>query len=166
VTDQSDAPGPSGEDRGPEAGRSGRQSRAARQSGSDLAGDFQRWLLRSSARSMGRELTGQVRRTFSGNRAEAGDVWATATAEPEESVEAPECAWCPICRTARRIRESGPGFSGQLAGAGDAVAAAVAEALSAFDSVLSVRPPGTGPNPEAGSAAGRERPDSGPDDRG
>jgi hypothetical protein len=91
---------------------------------------------------MRRELTGQFRRTFGSDTAEPGDVWSTATAEPppDDSREAPECAWCPVCRAARRIRESGPGLGGQLASAGDAVAAAVQEAFSAFDAVLSMRP--------------------------
>jgi hypothetical protein len=139
------------------------QSNQSRQAGSDLAGDFQRWLLRSGARSMGRELTGQVRRTFGGNRETAGDVWG---AEPADSAESPECAWCPICRTARRIREGGPGLGGQLSGASDAVAAAVTEALSAFDAMLSAHPPGSGTKPRAAQDKRGEGPDRGPDDRG
>jgi hypothetical protein len=116
--------------------------------GADLLAGFQRWLIRSGARSMRRELTGQVRRTISGNSPAKADVWDTATTEPPpETHEAPECAWCPICQAARRIRESGPGLSGQLAGVGDAVATAVQEALSAFDSVLSTRPRTEGSRP-------------------
>src|SRR5258708_33269235 len=90
------------------------------------AAGVQRWLIRSGSRSLRRELTGQFRRTLGGGSAEPGDVWGTATTEPppDESHEAPECAWCPVCRAARRIRESGPGLGGQLAGAGHAVAAA------------------------------------------
>lgn len=101
----------------------------------------QRWLIRSSADNMRREMGEQFRRAFGGGRAPAQDVWDTATTEPppEAAAEAPECAWCPVCRTARRIRESGPGLGG-LAGAGDAVAAAVQEAMSAFDAFLSMRP--------------------------
>jgi hypothetical protein len=133
----------------------------------DLAAGIQRWLIRSGTRSMRRELTGQFRRTFGGNTAESGDVWGTATTEPppDESREAPECAWCPVCRAARRIRESGPGLGGQLAGAGDVVASAVQEALSAFDSVLSMRPR-TDPREAQTSGAPSEGPDHGPDDRG
>ena len=127
--------------------------------GADLLAGVQRWLIRSGTRSMRRELTGQVRRTFSGNGPAKADVWGTATTEPPPEVhEAPECAWCPICQAARRVRESGPGLGGQLAGVGDAVATAVQEALSAFDSVLSARP-----------ASGRSSPtgaDDEPDDRG
>jgi hypothetical protein len=111
----------------------------------DLTDDIQRWLVRSGVRSMRRELNDQVRRAFHGRRpAEPADVWDAATTEPPPDLlapaEAPECAWCPVCRAARRIRESGPGLSGPLSSAGDAVAAAVQEALSAFDTLLSARP--------------------------
>ena len=91
----------------------------ARSSGSDPIGDFQRWLMRSSARSLSRELKGQARRTFGGGSGR-GDVWETATAEPIPD-EAPECAWCPVCRAARRVRQSGPGLASHVAGAGDAL---------------------------------------------
>lgn len=115
---------------------------SSRPPGSDVADDIQRWLVRSGIRSMRRELTDQVRRTFTARRpAEPDDIWGAATTEPPPelmaSADSPECAWCPICRAARRIRETGPGLGGQLAGAGDTVAAAVQEAMSAFDAVLS-----------------------------
>ena len=60
---------------------------------------------------MRHELTGQVRRTFGPGRAEPGDVWGAATTEPppDGSMDAPECAWCPICRAARRIAGIRPG---------------------------------------------------------
>jgi hypothetical protein len=112
----------------------------ARQSapGADMLSDLQRWLIRSSARSMRKEISGQVRRTLGGGqRAGSAEVWDTATNEiPPEVGESPECQWCPICRAARRMRESGPGIGGQLSGAGDAVASAVQDAISALDSVL------------------------------
>jgi hypothetical protein len=113
---------------------------AGRNAGPDITSEIQRWLIRSGARNMRRELTGQFRKTF--NRAEQDNVWGVATTEPPPgpSGEAPECAWCPVCRAARRIRESGPGVGGHLAGAGDVVATAVQEALSAFDAVLSTGP--------------------------
>jgi hypothetical protein len=173
-----------GRDAGP--GRDGGQPRPPRPPGPpgppgiDLTGEIQRWLIRSGARSMRRELGEQFRKAWTGQRAEPtepGDVWNTATTEPPpELSEAPECAWCPVCRAARRIRESGPGLGGQLAGAGDAVAAAVQEALSAFDSVLSARPrtepagqpapPATDDRPEAPApGAPSEGPDREPDDR-
>ena len=106
-----------------------------------IQGSLQRWLLRSGAENMRREVGDQFRKAFGGGHGDKGDAWSTATTEPpDSSAEAPECAWCPVCRTARRMRESGTPLGG-LAGAGDAVAAAVQEALSAFDSLLSMRPP-------------------------
>ena len=93
----------------------------------DPIGDLQRWLMRSGARSLTKDLTAPVRRALgqepSGKRA---DVWETATTRPLRDEEAPECAWCPVCRAARRLRESRQGSQGSpLAGAGDALASVV-----------------------------------------
>jgi hypothetical protein len=108
----------------------------AKQNPDPFAG-LQRWLIRSSARSMRREIEGQVRKTFSGKREEPGNVWDVVThEEPPELGQSPECAWCPICQAARRMRESGPGLGSQLSGAGDAVAAAVQSAISAFEAAV------------------------------
>jgi hypothetical protein len=128
-----------------------------------IQANVERWLIRSGAENMRREVGDQFRRAFGGGRADAGEVWNTATTEtpPTETAgEAPECAWCPVCRAARRMRETGTPLGG-LSGAGDAVAAAVQEALSAFDSFLSMRtsPPRTQP-PRT------QRPDHEPDGRG
>jgi hypothetical protein len=121
--------------------------------GSELLTDFQRWLLRSSAKSMRKELTGQVRKTLGGGRPDNTDVWDVATTEiPPEVGESPECQWCPVCRAARRMRDSGPGLGGQLSGAGDVVASAASDVISMIDSLLSR----TG-----GTAAQRDR-DGGP----
>jgi len=155
--------------------------RPPRQPSIDLTADIQRWLIRSGARNVRRELNDQFRKAWSDLRGEPtkpADIWNAATTEPPppELSEAPECAWCPVCRAARRIRESGPGLGGQLAGAGDAVAAAVQEALSMFDSVLSPRPrpepaarstrPDADDRPEASAPdAPPEEPDHAPDDR-
>ena len=83
------------------------------QPGGDPLGDLQRWLLRSGARSITKDLTAPVRRAIgqesSGKRA---DVWETATTRPLRDEEAPECAWCPVCRAARRLRESRQGAQG------------------------------------------------------
>jgi hypothetical protein len=112
--------------------------------GAEMLSDFQRWLLRSSAKSMRKEITGQVRRTFGGGRADRADVWDTVTNEiPPEVGESPECQWCPICRAARRMRESSPGLGDHLSTAGDMVSSAVSEALKSVDTVLS-RTTGTG----------------------
>ncbi len=87
---------------------------------------------------MRKEIGGQVRKTFSGGRTESIDVWDVATTEiPAEVGESPECQWCPICRAARQFRDSGPGIGGHISGAGSAVAAAVQDAMNAFDTVLS-----------------------------
>jgi hypothetical protein len=120
--------------------RSGSQRQRQTTPATDMLSDLQRWLLRSSARSVRKEIGGQVRRTFGGGgqRPSANEVWDTATTEiPPEVGESPECQWCPICRAARRMRDSGPGLGGQLSGAGDAVASAVQDAISALDSILS-----------------------------
>jgi hypothetical protein len=164
---------------GRDAGES-QPPRPPRQPSIDLTADIQRWLIRSGARNVRRELNDQFRKAWSDLRGEPtkpADIWNTATTEPPpELPEAPECAWCPVCRAARRIRESGPGLGGQLAGAGDAVAAAVQEALSMFDSVLSARSrpepagrptrPAADDRPEAPApGAPAEGPDHEPDDR-
>jgi hypothetical protein len=162
--DRDSAPGRPSSQRRESAPR--RDSAQGRPFGSDLAGEVQRWLIRSGARSMRREFGEQVRRTLGGgSRPEPGNVWETATTEPppDELFQAPECAWCPICRAARRVRESGPGLGSQLAGAGDAVAAAVQQALSAFDAVLSTGPASTPPRrtPASSGPAGSARSGSG-----
>jgi hypothetical protein len=112
-----------------------------------LASEVQRWLIRSSAKNVKNELGGQVRKALRGQEAEPGDVWGTATTEPPRAAgEAPECAWCPVCRAARRIAESKSAPSGGhgsvLADAADVMTAAVKEVFSGLDSVLSYRPGG------------------------
>jgi hypothetical protein len=95
-------------------------------------------MIRSGAKSMRREIEGQVRRTLGSGRSEPEDVWGTATTEvPPDVGESPECAWCPICRAARRMRDSGPGLGSQVSGASKGVAAYVQDAIVAFDTVLS-----------------------------
>jgi hypothetical protein len=123
----------------PDRDRDRRQTRPRQvPPGPDVLTDLQRWLLRNSARTMRKEITGQVRRTFGGGRKDSGDVWDTATTEIPLGVgEAPECQWCPICRAARRMRDSGPNLGDHLSTAGDVVAAAVQDALGAVDTVLS-----------------------------
>jgi hypothetical protein len=116
--------------------------------GVDVFGDLQRWFIRQSAKNMRREISGQVRRKLGGSQP-SSDVWDTATNEiPPEVGESPECQWCPICRAARRMRDSGPGIGGQLSGAGDVVASAVQDAISALDSLLS-KGGGTGPGKDS-----------------
>jgi hypothetical protein len=124
--------------------------------GSDIWNDVQRWFIRSSAKSMRREIGGQVRKSFGGGRTDNSDAWNTATTEvPSAEGEAPECQWCPICRAARHMRESNPGLSGQLTGAGDVVASAVQDAIKAFDSLLSRTAGYTGGSRDAGPGDSR-----------
>ena len=114
-----------------------------------LASEIQRWLIRTSARSMRDELGGQVRKVLRGPEPERGDTWATATTEPPNAAdEAPECAWCPVCRAARRISQARSGQDARsgpkLTDAADVMAAAVRDALAGLDGILSYRPPGPG----------------------
>jgi len=104
--------------------------------GPDVLTEVQRWLIKSSARNVRRELEDQVRR-LGGQRHDKADVWDVATTEiPPDAGEAPECLWCPICRAARRMRETGPGLPGQISGAGEAVATVVQDAVGVLDSLL------------------------------
>ena len=125
-------------------------------SGPDLIGDFQRWLLRAGARGMSRELADQVR-TAIGRNQPSGDVWETATTEPQPG-EAPECAWCPLCRAARLVREAKPGRDTRVAAVGDALTTVVQDAVSVLEAALAATSRATGPN-------GR-REDAGPGTRG
>jgi hypothetical protein len=114
----------------------------------DPIGDFQRWLMKSSAKNLGREVRGNLRKTF--GRPAGEDVWSQATRE--EPNEPPECEWCPICRAARKYRDSsGPGVGGHLTGAGDAFASVVSDAFSAVESALSVVRAPSGPKTPSGS---------------
>ncbi|HUL25427.1 MAG TPA: hypothetical protein VLW44_06615 [Streptosporangiaceae bacterium] len=101
-------------------------------SGQDPIGEFQRWLLRSGARSMSREVGGQIRSML--GHSGGPDVWERATAPP--SNEPPECAWCPVCRAARVLKDSGPGVSSQVAAASEAMTVLARDALSVFESAL------------------------------
>ena len=133
---------------------------------SDPVGDFQRWLMKAGAKSIGREVAGRVKSTLGGGGGakHAEDVWDTATTETLTE-EPPECQWCPICRAARRYRDSGgtaPG--GQFAGVGDTLAGLTRDAFSLFDAALrqTQRPaPAPGSRP-----AGHQPSDHGPAEPG
>src|SRR5215467_382770 len=116
----------------PDQGSSAGDSWERRAAG--LASEMQRWLIRTSAKSVRDEFSGQVRgqvrKALRGSDGKQGDSWATATSEPPDAAEeAPECAWCPVCRAARRMtraRSAGNGGgSPGLSDAADVVAAAV-----------------------------------------
>jgi hypothetical protein len=119
-----------------------------RGSAPDPIGDFQRWLVRSGARSVSREVGGHLRSVL-GRNEPRGDVWESATSPDPQ--EAPECAWCPVCRAARVLRESGPGVTSQVAAASDAVAGLLQEALSVVESALAGAGRAAGPGPGAGT---------------
>jgi hypothetical protein len=110
----------------------------------DLIGDFQRWLLRSGARGMSRELTDQVRAALGKNQS-TGDVWETATTQPVPA-DAPECAWCPLCRAARIVREAKPGRDKRVAAVGDALTNVVQDAVSVLEAALAATGRGAGGN--------------------
>jgi hypothetical protein len=106
--------------------------------GTDLIGEFQRWIFRSGAREMTRGVSGQIRSAL-GRSQGSGDVWERATTLPQD--EAPECAWCPVCRAARRLNESGPGLSSQMAAATDAFATVAQDAMSVFEAAMAAARP-------------------------
>jgi hypothetical protein len=108
--------------------------------GSDPIGDFQRWLMKAGARSLGRDVAAKVRSTVGGGSGsgKSASVWETATTEPPGD-EPPECRWCPICRAARSYRDSGgtgAGISSQLAGVGDTLAGLTRDAFSIVEAAM------------------------------
>jgi hypothetical protein len=122
------------------------------QPGSDPFGDFQRWLMKAGARSITRDVTDRVKSTMGGGKAKAhADVWDEATTT-DPTDEPPECQWCPICRAARRARDSGgssAGFGDQIAGAADALAGLTRDAFSLFENAMRSAP--TAPARSAGT---------------
>jgi hypothetical protein len=154
----------------------------------DLANDVQRWLIKSSARSMRDELGDQVKKAFrsSGSGSNAEDVWSTATTEPPDYLyQAPECAWCPVCRAARRLaqaqsqvpagaaakpgessRTAGTRTSPAWAGASDVLVGAARDALAGLDAILSYRPGDVSGNAKpANGTADQKEPEDEPDHR-
>lgn len=138
----------------------------------DLANEVQRWLIRTSARNM----RGEVKKALRGpERADPGDVWATATSERPGAVgEAPECAWCPVCRAARRVREARESggdtkAAATLAEVSGVLTGAVRDVLAGLDSVLSYRPGDLSaekPGPDTPGGDRAEDPEHEPGDRG
>lgn len=136
--------------------------------GTDLVGEFQRWLVRSGARGVSREVGDQIKSAFGGGTGSA-DVWQTATSEPPTG-HAADCAWCPVCRAARLLRESRPDLASHVAAAGGALVTLLQDAVTVAESALaSTGRPGSTPGagqaarPLAGSV---EHPPHVPDDRG
>jgi hypothetical protein len=133
------------------------------QPGSDPFGDFQRWLMKAGARSITRDVTDRVKSTMGGGKAKAHtDVWDEATTT-DPTDEPPECQWCPICRAARKARDSGgssAGFSEQVAGAADALAGLTRDAFSLFESAMRAQP--TTPRRPAGGTPAAKPPTATP----
>src|SRR5262249_29198015 len=110
---------------------------------------------------MSRELADQVRAALGKNQS-TGDVWEAATTHPVPA-EAPECAWCPLCRAARIVREAKPGRDKRVAAVGDALTTVVQDAVSVLEAALAAtgrsaggngRTDGAGPGPRGYPAAG------------
>jgi hypothetical protein len=126
----------------------------------DPIGDFQRWLMKAGARSLSRDVANRVRATLGGGASanKHASVWETATTEPPGD-EPPECQWCPICRAARRYRDSGstgtPDLGTQLAGVTDVLAGFTKDAFSLFEAAVRnpQRPPGASGTPKPPGAA-------------
>jgi hypothetical protein len=81
-----------------------------------------------------------LRRMRSTGRPAPDDVWARATREqpPGFATGAPECRYCPICRTIAAARHSGPDVADHMAHAGLALIAAFRETVAAYQRT---RPP-------------------------
>ncbi len=127
--------------------------------------DLQRRLAIAGARSLGQQVVGQVGRTI---RGESADVWAVATAEPVDASagNAPECAWCPVCRAIRMARDSNPDLAGRVGETAGALMSAAHDVAAAIDASLSrlpgsppvTTPPERPPSPERSSPPERPRP--------
>ncbi|MGE5285995.1 MAG: hypothetical protein ACM3ML_02100 [Micromonosporaceae bacterium] len=106
--------------------------------------DLQRRIALASARSLGQGVASQVGKTI---RGEKTDVWETATKEAAAGTapgDAPECAWCPVCRAIRMARESNPDLASRVSVTADAVMSAAHDLVAAVDAALS-----RGPKPPA-----------------
>ena len=100
--------------------------------------------MRAGARSIGANVADRVKSTLGGGGgAKNADVWETATTEAPGD-EPPECQWCPICRAARRYRDSGgapAGAGSPLAGVGDTLAGFTRDAFGLFEAAMRPVPP-------------------------
>jgi hypothetical protein len=117
--------------------------------------------MKAGARSLGRDVANKVRSTMGGSSSgKRANVWETATTEPPGD-EPPECQWCPVCRAARRYRESGgtdSGLGSQLAGVGDVLAGLTRDAFGIFEAAMRASQRQAGPTPPAPSAPGQDAP--------
>ena len=131
----------------------------------DPIGDLQRWLMKAGARSLSRDVAGRVKSTMGGGNKRA-DVWETATTEVPGD-EPPECQWCPICRAARRYRDSGgtgAGLGSQLPRVGDTLAGFAQDAFSLFEATIRAQQrPATATRPAEPDDASADSQDKGSD---
>ena len=75
------------------------------------------------------------------------DVWGWATHETAGShhaTGAPECQYCPICRTIAAARASGTDVVGHMMDAGQSLIAAMRETVAAYDRSRPPRPAADG----------------------
>lgn len=87
----------------------------------------------------------------------AGDVWSQAVHEAADHLAtgAPECRYCPICRTVSAARESGPDIVAHVVEAGQSLMAAAREAMAAYERSRPPQRPGQdGSEGASGSADG------------
>lgn len=78
-----------------------------------------------------------LRRRMRSDDPPAGDVWGQATHEytggSHFATGAPECQYCPICRTIAAARMSGTDVVGHVMDAGQSLTAALRETVAAYD---------------------------------
>jgi hypothetical protein len=120
--------------------------------------DLQRRLAIAGARGLGQQVAGQFGRTVRGGRQ---DVWETATTEPVDASagNAPECAWCPVCRAIRMARDSNPDMAGRVGETAGALMSAAHDVVAAVDAALSRKPPAQ-PGPPPGAPPRSASPDA------
>jgi hypothetical protein len=119
--------------------------------------DFQRRLAIAGARGLGQQVAGQFGRTLRGG---SKDVWETATTEPVDASagNAPECAWCPICRAIRMARDSNPDMASRVGETAGALMSAAHDVVAAVDAALSRRPAAQSSSPPPGGPVRLDEP--------
>jgi hypothetical protein len=78
------------------------------------------------------------KRMSGGTGSGSGDVWSEATSESAAwsghiATGAPECRYCPVCRTIAASRTSGPDVVSHVMSAGESLYAAFREAVAGFE---------------------------------
>lgn len=78
-----------------------------------------------------------LRRSMRGSDPVTDDVWSEATRADVSgshfATGAPECTYCPICRTVAAARQSGPDVVGHVMEAGQSLFAAMRETVAAYE---------------------------------